>query len=75
MYTLTLQATGCPNPGPAKFTYWTQGPDDRTFRDMMAYCTLTRDNKASDGQKRVCCGSNSCRVEKCTKQNKFVGGM
>ena len=75
MYTLTFQATGCPNPGPTKPAFWTQGPDARTFRDMMAYCELTRDNKANEGQRRLCCGSNSCRIDKCTKQNKFVGGM
>ena len=78
MYTLTFQATGCPNPGPTTMSFWTQGPDDRTFRDMMAYCELTRTNKANEGQRRWCCGSNNvngyCRIDRCTKQDKFVGG-
>ena len=74
VYTLTFQATGCIHPGPTTLKFWTEGPDDRTFRDMMSYCELTRTNRASPAQRNVCCGSDSCVINKCTKQTKFVGG-
>ena len=53
----------------------TFGTDDRTLSDMMAYCTVTRDNIANERERTLCCGSNDCTIEKCTKQKKFSDGM
>ena len=71
-YTLAFQATGCPNPRPVDNTL---GTDDATLIDMMAYCVVTRDNTADERQRKHCCGSNDCTIEKCTKQKKLSDGM
>ena len=82
MYTLAFQATGCPNPDPMNTIgfncpQWdrTYGIDDRILSDMLAYCVLTRDNTADERQRKHCCGSNDCTIEKCINQKKFADGM
>merc|ERR1712198_478377 len=71
-YTLTFRATGCPNYGPTSRSFWTNGPDSRTFADMFSYCKLTKAGTEDDRQRKFCCGYDSCTINKCVKQNKFV---
>ena len=74
-YDLTFQATGCPNenPTPAQIAWWKKQNDYKVFSDMLQYCVLVRDGKASPRQILECCGEDgACKSISCKKQTAWV---